>query len=137
VHKILAGMVAAGAILLSSGRALADESLVDSVKKACHTELTTVCKGVRQGEGRILACLYAFEDKVSDKCAYAVYDAAMELERAAEAVKYAASQCHDDLQKYCADVKMGKGRGLACLKKNDKSVSQNCKDALRQTGLVK
>jgi len=137
VRKILAIMVAAGAILLGSGRAAADESLVDNVKKACKTELNTFCKGVRQGEGRILACLYAFEDKVSDKCAYAVYDAAMELERAAEAIKYAATQCHDDLQKYCADVKLGQGRGLACLKKHDKSVSQNCKDALRQTGLEK
>ncbi|HET6411658.1 MAG TPA: cysteine rich repeat-containing protein [Anaeromyxobacter sp.] len=137
MRKILAIMVAAGAILLGSGRAAADESLVDNVKKACKTELNTFCKGVRQGEGRILACLYAFEDKVSDKCAYAVYDAAMELERAAEAIKYAATQCHDDLQKYCADVKLGQGRGLACLKKHDKSVSQNCKDALRQTGLEK
>jgi len=137
VRKIIAVVIAVGAMLLASGRAAAEESLVDSVKKACHTELTTVCKGVKQGEGRILACLYAFEDKVSDKCAYAVYDAAVELERAAEAIKYAASQCKDDLQKYCADVKLGEGRGLSCLKKHDKSVSQNCKDALRQTGLEK
>ena len=137
MRKIIAVVIAVGAMLLASGRAAAEESLVDSVKKACHTELTTVCKGVKQGEGRILACLYAFEDKVSDKCAYAVYDAAVELERAAEAIKYAASQCKDDLQKYCADVKLGEGRGLSCLKKHDKSVSQNCKDALRQTGLEK
>ena len=35
------------------------------------------------------------------------------------------------------DVKVGQGRGLACLKKNDAKVSQQCKDAQKQTGLRK
>ncbi|HTP51372.1 MAG TPA: cysteine rich repeat-containing protein [Anaeromyxobacteraceae bacterium] len=89
------------------------------------------------GEGRILACLYAFEDKVSDKCEYAVYDAALQLEQAVAALKFAASQCKDDLMKFCANVQIGQGRALACLNKNEKDVSQGCKDALRQTGLKK
>jgi hypothetical protein len=133
---ILASMVL-GALLLAGGRAQAEETLADSLKKACNKELTTFCKGVPPGEGRILACLYAFEDKVSDKCIYALYDASVQLEQAVAAVKFAATQCKDDLQKFCADVKPGEGRGLACLKKNDKGVSQGCKDALKQTGLTK
>ena len=32
---------------------------------------------------------------------------------------------------------VGEGRGLACLEKNEKTVSQACKDALKQTGLKK
>ncbi len=127
----------AGALLLVGGRTAAAETLADSVRKACNKELTTFCKGVKEGEGRVLACLYAFQDKVSDQCAYAVYDAAEQLERASNALKYAASQCKDDLQKFCADVKPGQGRGLACLNKHDKDVSQTCKDALKQTGLRK
>jgi hypothetical protein len=123
--------------LLVVGRAQAQESIADSVKKACQKELTTFCKGVVPGEGRIVACLYAFEDKVSDKCEYAVYQAAAQLEQAATALKFAASQCKDDLQKFCASVQPGQGRALACLNKNEKDVSQTCKDALKQTGLKK
>ncbi len=134
--KVLASL-AFVALLVAATPARAEESLADSIKKACNKELTTFCKGVPQGQGRILACLYAFEDKVSDKCVYAVYNAAVELEQAVNALKFAASQCQGDLQKFCADVKLGEGRGLACLSKHDKDVSQTCKDALKQTGLRK
>ena len=126
-----------GTLILASGRAVAEEDTIAGLRKACSKELSTFCKGVPEGEGRVLACFYAFEDKVSDKCMYALYDASAQLERAVNALKYAASQCKDDLNKFCADVKLGEGRGLACLKKNEKSVSQNCNDALKQTGLKK
>jgi len=137
MRKRIAVLMVVGALLFSGGQVLAAESLVDEVKKACNTELTTFCKGVKPGEGRVLACLYAFEDQVSDKCTYAVYNAAAELEQAVNALKFAATQCKDDLLKYCADVQAGEGRGLACLEKNEKTVSQACKDALKQTGLKK
>ena len=123
--------------LLVAGRAEAAEDLVAGLKKACNKELTTFCKGVPPGEGRILACLYAFEDKVSDKCIYALYDASLQLEQAVAALKFAASECKGDLEKFCANVKPGQGRGLACLNKNDKALSQTCKDALKETGLRK
>ena len=73
------------------------------------------------GEGRILACLYAFQDKVSDKCIYALYDAELELKQAVAAIEFAATTCKDDLQKFCADVKPGQGRALACIQKNQKT----------------
>jgi hypothetical protein len=136
MRKMIAGTIVVGALFMS-GRAQAEDSLADKVKKACNKELSTFCKGVVPGEGRILACLYAFEDKVSDACEYAVYDAAAQLEQAATALKFAASQCRGDLEKFCANVKPGQGRALACLNKNEKDVSQTCKDALKQTGLKK
>ena len=137
MRKLIVSSMVGGALLLTGGRAQAADSLVDSLKKACHKELTTFCKGVVPGEGRILACLYAFEDRVSDKCTYALYDAALQLEQAVAALKFAATECKDDLLKYCGNVEVGQGRALACLKKNDKDVSQRCKDALKQTGLKK
>ena len=136
MRKIVGSMIAA-ALLIGGGPARAEETLADSVKKACHKELGTVCKGVPQGEGRILACFYAFQDKLSDQCVYALYDAAAQLEQAVNALKFAASQCKDDFQKFCGSTKPGEGRGLACLQKHDKDVSQACKDALAQTGLKK
>jgi len=133
----IAGAWMVGAVLVATPARAAEPSLADSVKSACSQELSTFCKGVVPGEGRILACLYAFEDKVSDKCEYAVYDAANRLEQAATALKFAAAQCKDDLLKFCSNVQVGQGRALACLNKNEKDVSQGCKDALKQTGLKK
>jgi Cysteine rich repeat len=137
MHKPIIGSIVVAAVLLIGGQAKAADSLADSLKKACNKELTTFCKGVPAGEGRILACLYAFEDKVSDKCMYALYDASAQLKDAIVALDYAATQCKDDLQKFCANVQPGEGRALACIQKNQKSASQPCKDALQQTGLWK
>ena len=136
MHKMIAGSIVVAALFMA-GRAQAEDSVADKVKKACNKELSTFCKGVVPGEGRILACLYAFEDKVSDACEYAVYDAAAQLEQAATALKFVASQCRADLEKFCGNVQPGQGRALACLNKNEKDVSQTCKDALKQTGLKK
>ncbi len=137
MHRTIVASMVLGALLLVGGRARADDTIADTLKKACNKELTTFCKGVPAGEGRILACLYAFEEKVSDKCIYALYDAELELKQAVVALEFAATSCKDDLQKFCADVKVGQGRGLACMQKNQKNASDACKDALKQTGLWK
>jgi len=137
MRKFIISSLVVVSLLLTTGWAQAEESLVEGVKKACHKELTTFCKGVQPGEGRILACLYAFQDRVSGKCEYAVYDAAAQLEQAATALKFAAAECKDDLLKYCGNVTVGNGRVKACLDKNEKSLSEKCKDALKQTGLKK
>jgi len=136
MRKMIAGTVMLGALLLAGGAGAADD-VVGKLKKACNKELTTFCKGVVPGEGRVLACLYAFENKVSDQCNYAVYDAVLALEKAIADLKYAASECMVDLKKFCGNVKVGQGRGLACLQKNDKDVSQQCKDAQKLTGMRK
>jgi len=107
--RLLASLFVVVPLLMATEWARAEESLVEGLKKACHTELTTFCKGVQPGEGRILACLYAFQDRVSGKCTYAIYDAAAQLDQAATALKFAASECKDDLLKYCGDVKVGNG----------------------------
>ncbi len=137
MRKLVVSSLAVAALVLATGRAQAEEDLIEGLKKACHTELTTFCKGVQPGEGRILACLYAFQDRVSGKCEYAIYDAAAQLERAATALKFAAAECKDDLLKYCGDVQVGNGRVKACLDKHEKSLSDKCKDALKQTGIRK
>jgi hypothetical protein len=42
--------------------------------QACETELTTVCADVEVGTGRVLSCLNANPDKVSDGCKKAIAD---------------------------------------------------------------
>jgi hypothetical protein len=110
---------------------------VESVTKGCKKELETYCKDVTPGEGRVLACLYAYEDKLSGQCEYALYDAAAQLERALTALTYVANECRDDLQKFCSGIQPGGGRLMACMDKNEKQVSGRCKQAMKDVGLKK
>jgi hypothetical protein len=115
-------------------KAMAQE-LVETVATGCEKELAAYCKDVTPGEGRILACLYAHEDKLSGQCEYALFDAAAQLERAVATLAYLVNECGDDLEKYCVDVPAGEGRLLDCLDQNEKKVSRRCKQALTDTGL--
>ena len=104
-----------------------EESLLDSVVKGCEQELTTFCKDVTPGQRRLLACLYAHNDKLSGKCEFALYDAAVQLERAVAALFYSVNEFADDLATHCMDVEAGEGRLLECLEKNESEVSTSCK----------
>ena len=113
----------------------AEQDLVKSVAQGCKAELETYCKDVTPGDGRILACLYAYGDKLSGRCEYALYDAAAQLERAVAALAYVANECADDLNQHCSNVAVGQGRLLDCLEKNDKNISTRCRSALTEVGL--
>lgn len=115
----------------------AQEGIIETIKTGCKTELETYCKTVTPGEGRVLACLYAYQDKLSGQCEYALYDASARLERAVAALTYVAKECEADVAANCAGVKAGEGRLLQCLEKNDAKVSSRCKVALKDVGLKK
>ena len=117
------------------GTSWAQEDILASVKEGCQKDLDSFCKGVTPGEGRVLACLYAYEDKLSGRCEYALYDASAQLEHAIAALTYVAKECEAELGKHCADVKAGEGRLAACLKKNEKDLSARCKDAMKDVKL--
>ncbi|HAY38731.1 MAG TPA: hypothetical protein DCY53_04925, partial [Desulfobacteraceae bacterium] len=78
--------------------ATAQQSLIETVANGCKIEIEKYCSQVTPGQGRILACLYAHEDKLSAKCEYALYDAAVQLERAVAALSYVANECDADLE---------------------------------------
>ena len=101
--------VAIIAILAFGGAASAEQSLIETVAKGCDKEIKTYCKDVVAGEGRVLACLYAYEDKLSGKCEYALYDAAVRLQRAITALAYVANECEADLRAFCSDIQPGGG----------------------------
>jgi len=113
------------------------QGALDTFVEGCQQELTTFCKDVTPGEGRILACLYAFQDKVTPRCEYAVYDSIGQLDRTLTNLSYAIGECRDDLKSHCADIKPGEGRLLDCLSKNEAKVSRRCNNALKDTGLKK
>jgi hypothetical protein len=109
----------------------AQKGPVEIVAQGCEVEIKSYCKDVTPGEGRMLACLYAHNDKISGRCEYAFYDAAIQLERAVAAISFVANECRDDLVKLCADVPVGEGRLIDCLNKNSDKVSDRCKQAAK------
>jgi len=134
MHQILKYLSAVVLVLLFAGTALAAEGIVETVKEGCKQELETYCKDVTPGEGRVLACLYAREDKLSSRCEYALYDAAAQLERAVTALTYLANECREDLKTFCSGIKPGEGRLLQCIDKNKEKISSRCKQAIKDVG---
>ena len=66
--KLIAAGMTLSALMLAVPGAWALEDLVKSVQEGCKKELESYCKEVTPGEGRVLACLYAYEDKLSGRC---------------------------------------------------------------------
>ena len=127
----------AAALLLAAGPAGAqDSSIAEDIMNGCQTELESYCEGVTPGEGRILSCLYAYGDKLSGKCEYALYDAAVRLERAVNALSYVANECDSDIEQFCASVEMGEGRIAQCLNDHASELSSSCNTAMSEIGLL-
>jgi hypothetical protein len=108
--------------------------LGEQVLDGCNTELARFCAEVTPGEGRLLACLYAHGDKLSGQCDYALYNAAVRLERAIDAITYVASECRAELETHCAKVEVGEGRVAQCLKDHASELSPGCAQALTEVG---
>ena len=117
-------------VLCSFTGGLFAQDIVSAVQKGCGAEIVNFCSQVSQGEGRLLACFYAHEDKLSGQCQYALYDASAQLEHAVSALNYVAGQCQDDIVAHCASVQLGEGRVVECLNSNSESVSTTCKQAM-------
>lgn len=111
-------------------------ALVNTVKTGCEEELKSYCSQVTPGEGRVLACLYSHEDKLSGRCEYALYDASAQLERFIANLSYVATECERDLDKYCSAVPAGEGRLVNCLKgQQADKISDRCDQALQDVNL--
>ena len=103
---------------------------VATIETGCVAEIENYCSQVTIGEGRLLACFYAHEDKLSGQCQYALYTASAELEHAVSSLNYVAGQCQADIVKLCANVQAGEGRILECLDSQKETVSAPCKQAV-------
>jgi hypothetical protein len=106
------------------------QDLATTIEKGCGAEIEAYCSNVTLGEGRLLACFYAHEDKLSGQCQFALYDASAQLERAVSALNYVAGQCDNDIMTHCAEVQMGEGRIVDCLKSKSEVVSGACSQAI-------
>ena len=100
------------------------------IEAACSDDLQKYCSTVTPGEGRLILCMQAHEDKVSEKCDFAVFQASRNLSRALDRIDRAADICWGDIEKFCSHVPEGGGRILQCLASQKASLTSACRTEL-------
>lgn len=123
-------LVPIAALLAVAPAAFAQESLIEYLEKSCDEDLGKYCSQVTPGEGRRALCLAAHEDKLSERCQFALYRASVALEQATAAISYVARSCSGDAAKLCPETQPGDGRLLQCLESKGDQVSEGCRKAV-------
>ncbi len=113
------------------------ESGAQSVFESCAPDIKSFCSNVTPGNGRVFACLYAHEDKVSDACDAAIGETADIIDQVFSKIRYAMQQCRDDVTKFCSSVERGQGRVFACLNEQKTELSGACLGVIENVSLPK
>ncbi|MEO1194384.1 MAG: cysteine rich repeat-containing protein [Pseudomonadota bacterium] len=115
------------ALLLSlSCLALPQAAGAQSIFEACKTTLVEHCSEVEPGHGRLMACLYANEEKLTPECDAATVDVADALDRFFELLRFTQQECRGDIETHCAETEFGGGRIFHCLKQHEAELSGDC-----------
>jgi hypothetical protein len=131
MKKLLTLMLTA--LTLSITAQAQDMTMKEYLQEACKEDIQNYCSQVTPGEGRLLACAAAHEDKLSGQCSYALYQAAETLDALVNTINYIATECKNEIETLCANVKAGEGRILTCLDDNSDKISGQCDTALART----
>jgi len=128
-------------VLLSAGAASAQSDVgktilekltarIAKLESACAGDIKKYCKTVTPGEGRMIYCMQAHEDKISVKCEFELGEAASSVQSSADALKDAVIACKAEITGVCGKTVPGQGRIAACLMANKSTASDGCKDAI-------
>ena len=112
--------------------ASAESTVAEMIQNDCAEELKNYCTTVTPGRGRYAACLYAHNDKISERCGAAFEVGALQLNIILSTVRYVIESCQDDLDEYCEGVEIGGGRVEQCLVKKKDKLQERCLTALRE-----
>lgn len=140
MSKTVSSMISSVALMLAlavflPGSGQAQGVQAQGVFDACRDELQNYCSQVTLGSGRLFACFYAHEDKLSEACDAAIVDVADQLDMFFEVIRYAAQECGDDIAKHCQGVEFGGGRIYSCLKGSGDQISDACAAVIGQIAL--
>jgi hypothetical protein len=120
--------VAAGHPMSASGQGLRERlaGAIEFVQSNCVEDVDSFCSRVTPGEGRILVCMQAHEDRLSRGCQIAVYRASRQLESALHRVEKIADACWSDIEAQCGDADaIGQ-----CVERKSTLLSMSCQKAL-------
>jgi hypothetical protein len=107
---------------LAAEAAKLDNSCADDIKK--------YCSDVTPGEGRMIYCMQAHEDKISPKCAFDLEEAATDIQLSADNLKEAVVACKAEITGVCGKIQPGQGRVAACVMANKATASKSCVEAI-------
>jgi hypothetical protein len=96
----------------------------------CAGDLRTFCSPVSPGNDRLVACLIAYEDKISPRCRLTAYLASGGLGNRMKYLQGMARTCSSDILQYCSKVPAGGGRIYGCLKSNRATLTNSCRKGL-------
>ena len=91
-------------VILSLGSASAQTDIAKAIQErltaqiaklenSCADEIKKYCSTVTPGEGRLLYCMQAHEDKISAKCAYELGETAARFQTSADNLRDAVIAC--------------------------------------------
>lgn len=109
-----------------------EESVAEMVLKDCGIEIEDFCGTVTPGRGRIVACLYAHNDQLSELCEGALEIGIIQFKIIMSAVSHVAEQCSRDLEKHCEGLEVGGGQIYQCLVENKDNLEENCREAFAE-----
>ena len=122
-HVIVSGVFLALATLAAPASA-------SDILGACKNEIENRCADVTLGNGRLMSCLYAYEDQLDAECGTAMADAADILDpafRSAPLCEAAVRRGHPPaLRRW---FRSARGRIYSCLSEQS-AVSEGCKTAM-------
>ena len=107
-------------------------SRVAKLESACAKDIKKYCKTVTPGEGRMIYCMQAHEDKISVNCTFELGEAATSVQTTADALKDAVIACKAEINGVCGKVLPGQGRIAACLLSNKSTASTGCAEAIKK-----
>jgi len=130
-------------VMLSVGTASAQSNIgktllekltarITKLEAACARDIKKFCKDVTPGEGRMVYCMEAHEDKISPKCSYEVGQAAASVQATLDLLKEGVIACKAEIAGVCGKVQPGQGRIAACLIENKSTASKDCAEAIRK-----
>lgn len=124
VVKALSFFILTGLLISPQSKVFANEPKeMNEVMKACKSDLEKYCNNVKPGEGRKMACLKAYEDKLSSECA-STWNKRRESWH--EHMKSWEKACGADKEKLCAGKKPEEMR--ECMHSHQSDLSPSCKD---------
>jgi hypothetical protein len=87
---------------------------------------------VTPGEGRMIYCMQAHEDKISPKCAFELGEATTSVQTTADVLKDTVIACKAEISGPCGKILPGQGRMAACLLSNKPTASAGCVEAIQK-----
>jgi hypothetical protein len=114
--------------MIESQRSLVRDRIAGAIGRiegACREELRNFCSTVTPGEGRLLLCMQAHEDKLSNQCELALFDASRNIQQTMQKIGRVAEACWTDIQMQCG----GDSSIAQCISEKRANLSPRCQAA--------